>query len=165
MIILCLLGCKDESVKSEVKMNNSKFPINEDVATIDGLIKASYEVVSGEKGTPRQWERDLSLHHPKAVYAWPPRGGGEQQTMTLDEFHSATDELILSDGFFENEIDRKVQRFGNMAHIWSTYESRTSKNGEPFSRGINSIQVYNDGQRWWIVSWVFDRESPMNRIE
>ncbi|WP_416864719.1 MAG: hypothetical protein ACMVP2_19475 [Imperialibacter sp.] len=140
------------------------YPLKEDVATIEGLMKASYEVVSGEAGQPRQWERDRSLHHPKAVYSFPVKGTNEQLTMTLKEFHGETDDLVTSSGFYEYEIDRRVQRFGNMAHVWSAYETRTEKDGPVVARGINSVQLYFDGQRWWIVSWVFDRERPDNPL-
>ncbi len=140
------------------------YPLKEDVSTIEGLMTASYEVVSGEAGKPRQWERDGSLHHPKAVYSFPVKDKNEQLTMTLSEFHGETDELVVSSGFYENEIDRRVQQFGNMAHVWSAYETRTEKDGPVVARGINSVQLYYDGARWWIVSWVFDRERPDNLL-
>ena len=53
------------------------------IHTIDALIKASYEVVSGEKGAKRQWERDNNLHHSKAVYSYYDREDQKQATMTL----------------------------------------------------------------------------------
>lgn len=148
----------------DMKKPKSIYPMLDDVKTIDGLIKASYEVVSGAKGTPRQWERDKSLHHPKAVYSYPVRGKNEQLTMTLSEFHKETDDIVYASGFYESEIGREVKQFGNMANVWSAYETRTEKGGPVVARGINSIQLYHDGERWWIVSWVFDREKPQNPI-
>jgi hypothetical protein len=56
-------------------------------------------------------------------------------------------------GFYEKEIARRTEQFGNIAHVWSIYESRHNEDDpEPFMRGINSIQLFNDGKRWWIVN-------------
>ena len=76
-----------------LKAQNKSF--ENDVQTIDALIKASYEVVSGEKGAKRQWERDNNLHHSKAVYSYFDREQQKQATMTLQEFHKETDEMVF----------------------------------------------------------------------
>ncbi len=142
------------------------YPLKEDVTTLAGIMKASYEVVSGPAGTPRQWERDLSLHDPNAIYSFPNKVNGEikQITMTLKEFHKETDDLTASTDFYENEINREVRIFGNVAHVWSTYETRLVKDGPVVRRGINSIQLYYQNDRWWIVSWTFDGERENNKI-
>jgi hypothetical protein len=67
--------------------------------------------------------------------------------------------------FYENEINREVQIFGNIAHVWSTYETRLVKNGPVARRGFNSIQLYFDEKRWWIISWSFDKESEFQKIQ
>ncbi|MEQ9298057.1 MAG: DUF4440 domain-containing protein [Cyclobacteriaceae bacterium] len=133
------------------------YPLEEDVSTISGLIKASYEVVSGAKGAKRQWERDRSLHHPDAVYAYT-RSDGEQVALTLSEFHGDTDAMIMETDFYESEITREVRIFGNIAHVWSTYQTQLVKDGPVERRGINSIQLIYQEDRWWIISWIFDKE-------
>jgi hypothetical protein len=83
--------------------------------------------------------------------------------MTLDEYHESFGGRRTT-GFHEREIHRQMQRFGNVAHVWSTYETSREPGGTPFTRGINSIQLYCDGSRWWITSWIFDserRDSPI----
>lgn len=105
---------------TNLKAQNNSF--ENDVKTIDALMKASYEVVSGEKGAKRQWERDNHLHHPKAVYSYFDREQKKQATMTLQEFHKETDEMIFGTAFYENEINREVRIFGNIAHVWSNIE-------------------------------------------
>lgn len=145
----------------------TQYPLKEDVSTIDGIIKASYEVVSGDIGEKRQWERDLSLHNPNAVYCFPtiePDGKVKQTIMSVKDFHKLTDDMVLETPFFENEINREVRIFGNIAHVWSTYETRLKKNGPVERRGINSIQLYFDEGRWWIISWTFDKESKLQKI-
>jgi hypothetical protein len=57
-----------------------------------------------------------------------------------------------------------VELFGNVAHVWSTHEASRDQGGTPFVRGINSIQLYNDAERWWMTSWIFDSEPRGNPI-
>jgi hypothetical protein len=135
-----------------------------DVKTIDALIKASYEVVSGEKGAQRQWERDHYLHHPKAIYSYFDREKQEQVSMTLQEFHKKTDEMVFGTAFYENEVNREARIFGNIAHVWSTYETRLEKGGKVERRGINSIQLIFENNRWHIISWTFCGETDKNII-
>ena len=142
------------------------YPLAEDVATLDGIIKAYYEVVSGPAGEPRQTERDHSLHHPDAraiITGKDEEGTPFIRNRTLAEYH----ELASAGGnpaFYEVEIHRQTQRFGNVAHVWSTYAWRTAEDGPVQGRGINSIQLYHDGQRWWITAWIFDSERDDNPI-
>ena len=139
---------------------NDSYPRPEDVTTLDGIIKAYYEVVSGPAGEPRQVERDQSLHHPDARAIITGRDGEGKpfiRNMTLSEYH----ENAASGGnpaFYEKEIHRVTQQFGNVTHVWSTYAWSRSEDGPTEGRGINSIQLYNDGERWWITTWIFDSE-------
>ncbi|MGD1840035.1 MAG: hypothetical protein ACFB0B_03945 [Thermonemataceae bacterium] len=139
-------------------------PYENDVKTIDALIKASYEIVSGEKGAQRNWERDTHLHHPKVVYSYLSQSKGEQLTMTLKEFQQATDEMVAQTAFYESEVNREVRVFGNMAQVWSTYETRLEKGGKVVRRGINSLQLIYENNRWYIISWVFCGESENTPI-
>lgn len=137
-----------------------------DVATLDGIIAAYYDVVSGPAGEMADRERDRTLHHPDAQVSI--TGAGQDgtpflRTMTLDEYHDAFGGA-RSEPFWEYELHREVLRFGNMATVWSTYASSPEPDGEPFSRGINSIQLHHDGERWWITSWIFDSERAGNPI-
>jgi len=138
----------------------------EDVETLNGILDAYYEVVSRPAGTAPDRERDEWIHHPDALVAITGLGADGNpviQTMTLAEYH---DRFGAADApaFFEWEVHRTVQRFGNVAHVWSTYASSGEPDGEVFGRGINSIQLYNDGSRWWITSWIFDQERAGNDI-
>lgn len=156
-LILILLMMTQNSKAQE---STTKYPLEKDVSTIDGIIKAFYEVVSGEAGEKRQWERDVSIHNPNAIYSYLDNVNGELQqvTMSLKDFHKETDAMVLETAFYENEINRELRLFGNIAHIWSTYETRLVKNGPVERRGINSIQLFFDKGKWSIVSIVFERE-------
>ena len=108
----------NNSLKLE-QSSNLKYPLEEDVSSISGIIKAFYEVVSGEAGEKRQWERDISLHDPNAVYSfWDNlKGTSQQLTMTLNNFHKETDNMVVDTAFYESEVNREVRIFGNIAHV------------------------------------------------
>jgi len=139
---------------------------SDDVRTLDDIIRAYYEVVSGPAGEVPDRARDQTLHLPNALVGVPGQdesGVATLITMTLDDYHDRFGGA-RAEGFYEKEIHRVVQRFGNVAHVMSTYASSTTPEGEAFDRGINSIQLTWDGERWWIVSWIFDSERPDNPI-
>ena len=139
-------------------------PNPEDFVTIDGIIEAYYEVVSGPAGSKPDRDRDLAIHMPDAqviIMTDDGEGNARPNVMTINEFHDRFPEP-RSQGFFEVEIKREVQQYGAFAHIWSTYEWRSEEDGPVGGRGINSIQLYHDGQRWWIAAEIFDtRNKPV----
>jgi hypothetical protein len=129
----------------------------EDVSSIDGIIRAYYEVVSGPAGKTADVERDRSLHHPDAWVAIGRRdrsGKPVVGVMTLDQYHG--DNQPRSEGFWEWETDRVVSRSGNMVHVWSSYATSRAEGGDPYAEGVNSITLFHDGDRWWIMGWMFD---------
>lgn len=130
----------------------------EDVSSIDAIMKSYYEVVSGPAGVERQWARDSSLHfsNPYIVLITDGENGeAVPSQMSLAEFHKSSRSLVDS-GFFEYEIYRVVEERGALAQVWSTYEWRSTENGPIGGRGINSLQLFNDGKRYWLLSWMFD---------
>ncbi|HSM05924.1 MAG TPA: hypothetical protein VK858_15000 [Longimicrobiales bacterium] len=132
-------------------------PRPEDVSSIDAIIRAYYEVVSGPAGERADVDRDRSLHHPSAWVAIAGRGedgAPSVRVMSLDEYHG--DNAPRQEGFWEWETDRTVERSGNMVHVWSHYVTARTPDGEPFGRGVNSITLFHDGKRWWIMGWMFD---------
>jgi hypothetical protein len=140
----------------------------DDVSSIDAIISATYDVISGPAGQPRDWGRERSLFLPGArliptsarAGASAPAGKLEPQVYDVDGFIERSRGL-LENGFYEKEIARRTERFGSIAHVWSTYESRhRADDPEPFMRGINSFQLFFDGERWWVVSIYWQQESP-----
>lgn len=142
-----------------------EYPLKEDVSTISGIIRAAYEVISGEAGTPRQWKRDSSLHDPNAIVSYYTEVDGKPSrvVMTEEEYQNMFDDNIKS-SFYENEIHREVRVFGSVAHVWSTYVIRNEKDGPVLAKGINSIQLYYKNDRWWILSWNWDYERENVKI-
>lgn len=137
-----------------------------DVETVDGIIKAFYEVISGPAGQPREWARDRTLYVPgvRFVSLGVRNGVPVANVMTHDEYVARTDPGLVANGFFEVEVDRQSDAFGNMMHVWSTYEYRGRAEGDVLGRGINSIQLYHDGSRWWITAVIWDNERPDNPL-
>ena len=128
-----------------------------DVATMDSIVAALYDVISGPAGQKRNWDRFRSLFVPGArlipTGRNPQTGEIASRVRTPEEYITRSAPLLEQNGFFEREISRRTEQFGNIAHLFSTYESRHKAEDEkPFARGINSIQLMNDGKRWWVVT-------------
>ena len=131
-----------------------------DVDTIDHIIAAVYEVISGPAG-PRDWDRFRSLYYPGARMIPTMRGEKAPVTariLTPDDYVKRGQDYFSKEGFFENSVANRVETWDNIAHVWSTYESRHAKGEKPFARGINSFQLFNDGSRWWILSVYWQAE-------
>ncbi|MBI4913235.1 MAG: hypothetical protein HY823_10895 [Acidobacteria bacterium] len=141
-------------------------PRPEDVGSLDGMMKAWYEIVSGPPGQPRDWGRDRSLYVPGVRFVSTAFKDGRPTARVMDHqaYVDANHEALIKKGFFETEIHRVTRRYGNIAHVWSTYESRATEKGPLIARGINSIELYWDGARWWIAGAVWFEESPEHPI-
>ncbi|HYE66520.1 MAG TPA: hypothetical protein VD966_13110 [Pyrinomonadaceae bacterium] len=139
-----------------------------DVASIDSIIAAVYDVISGPAGKKRDWDRMRSHFVPGArlIPTGPrPAGGYGSRVLSVEDYISSASPFFEKNGFFEREIARRTETFGHIAHAFSTYESRNqSDDPKPFQRGINSIQLMNDGKRWWIVTIFWQGEDKDNPL-
>jgi len=142
-----------------------------DVASIDAIITAAYDVISGSSGKKRDWDRERSLYYPGARLIPTAKPGAigdldlEPQILDVEGFIARVEPYFAEHGFFEKEIARHTEQFGHIAHVWSTYESRhNADDPEPFMRGINSIQLFYDDNRWWILNIYWQQESPQDSI-
>lgn len=139
-----------------------------DVATIDSIISVLYASISGAAGEKRDWNRFLSLFAPGARLIPAirrPDGVQVMRTMSPEEYSMTIGPQLEAGGFFEREIGRETAQFGAIAHVFSSYDSkRRPTDPQPFARGINSIQLVNDGKRWYVVTIFWDSERPDNRI-
>jgi|SRR5512133_2088891 hypothetical protein len=138
-----------------------------DVDSVDHIIAALYDVISGPAGQPRDWNRFRSLFLPEGRLIpnnVRPDGTITHGVLSPDDYVKRASGALAQQGFFENESARTQERFANIAHIFSTYESRHEKGGQPFARGINSIQLLHDGHRWFIVTVMWQAESAQAPI-
>lgn len=139
-----------------------------DVASIDSIVASVYDVISGPAGKKRDWDRMRSLFAPGArlIPTGPrPSGGYGSRVLSVDDYIQRASPLFEKQGFFEREASRQSEMFGQIAHIFSTYESRHDpSDAKPFQRGINSIQLMNDGKRWWILTIFWEGEDEKNPL-
>jgi hypothetical protein len=158
-VVMMFLACSTARAQSLA-------PRPEDVGTIDGIIQAFYDVISGPAGTPRQWQRDSTLYIPRVRFVAMDVREGRPVAAVMDhaEFVGRYNAAFVDRGFFEREIHRVTKRFGNIAHVFSTYEYRATEKGPVQGRGVNSIQLFWDGTRWWIAGATWDDERPDNPI-
>jgi hypothetical protein len=152
-----------------VKSEQQRCAIPADVESIDAIIAALYDGISGPAGKKRDWDRERSLYYPGARLI--PTGNPNTndkiapQMLDIEGFIARVEPYFEKNGFYEMEVARKTDQFGQMAHVWSTYESRHDPGEpEPFMRGINSIQLFHDGARWWIVNVYWQQESVTHPI-
>ena len=135
-----------------------------DVESVDALIAAVYDVISGPAGEKRDWDRFRSLFRSEAKLintGVAPSGDVRLRYSGVEEYITQAGSFLEERGFFERELYRVQEEYGNIVHLFSTYDSRWKKDDpEPFARGINSFQLVNDGSRWWVVNIFWQGESP-----
>ena len=133
-----------------------------DEAAIGAVIDEMYAMISGPAG-PRDWSRQANCFLPDAhqVRTWVDDAGRPQRmVMSLDEYAESTSPFFAATPFYEVETSRRIDLFGNIAHVWSAYEARTSPDDADVERrGINSIQLFRDPELGWrIIHMIWDNE-------
>lgn len=163
LLVFIFLACINYSFgqvnTTEATSINSKY--SKDVSSVSGIINALYDVISGEAGAPRDWERFKFLFGKDAKLIPTNKsttGVFGYRTMTPEEYITMFSTRIKT-GFFEKELKHELDSYRTIAHVFSTYETRESKNGPITNRGINSIQLFYDQQRYYIVNIFWCAES------
>jgi hypothetical protein len=140
-----------------------------DVGSLDAIMKAVYDVISGDAGKLRDWDRFRSLFHKDARLI--PSGKNAHtgviaaRVLTPEDYVKNSGPFLEKNGFHERELSRHVDQYGNIAQVFSTYHAfKNAADKEPFMRGINSFQLLNDGKRWWVVTIYWQQESAENPI-
>jgi hypothetical protein len=142
-----------------------------DVESIDAIVRAIYEVISGPAG-PKDWARERFLLHPTArlMRGLPPGAPASDpptpglRIFTVEEFIESVKPRLLTEDFYEYETGREEFRFGRWAHVVSAYASSRGLDQRPFARGINSILLWFDSGRWWVMGVLWDWETGENII-
>jgi len=142
-------------------------PRPDDVSTIDGMVRAYFEVVSGPAGKDREWGRDATLYVPGIrflIFAEDKNGNTAVRTLTHQEFVDESEADRAGKAFYEREVHRIAHRAGNVVHVLSTAEQRDSPDGPPRGRSVDSLEMYWDGSRWWITNaniWEETKAHPL----
>ncbi len=138
----------------------------EEVHSMDAILSAIYDVISGPAGG-RDWNRFRSLFLPQARFtevSTGPDGSKAVLTWSVDEFVRDAGVVFSKEPFYEKAIVNRPESFGSVTQVFSSYASRRSVMDKPFEYGINSIQLLNDGKRWWVLSILWDTERPGNPL-
>jgi hypothetical protein len=139
-----------------------------DVSSPDAIVGAVYDVISGPAGEKRNWDRMRTLFVADARMMPTGKkasGEGVRRALSVEDYIASSGPFLEKNGFFETEIGRKTEQYGSIVHVFSTYESRkTKEDKDPFMRGINSFQLWNDGKRWWVINILWESETKENPI-
>jgi hypothetical protein len=139
-----------------------------DVASPDAILAATYDVISGPAGQERDWDRMRSLFYPGARLIRTEakkEGGLHAAILTPEDFIERAGNYFKKNGFYEREVARRTERWGSLMQVFSTYESRHDlKDPAPFARGINSVQLFFDGTRWWVMTIYWADETTQTRL-
>ena len=138
-----------------------------DVDSIEHIVGAVYDVISGPAGAPRDWDRFRSLYYAGARMI--PSGRNDKgaifaRTVTPDEYATRAKDFFAKEGFYESAVANRVESWDHIAHVWSTYESRHASGEKPFARGVNSFQLFFDGTRWWILTVYWEGEDAAHPL-
>jgi hypothetical protein len=134
-----------------------------DVDSIDHILAAVYDTISGPAKQPRDWTRFKSLFVPggRLIPVRSTSTSSDVTELSIEDYVARASKTMEANGFFERSTHNVVEQFGDIAHVFSTYESRHAlADVKPFARGINSFQVLKDGDRYWIVNIYWEAERP-----
>ncbi|MDH3492869.1 MAG: hypothetical protein OEM82_04920 [Acidobacteriota bacterium] len=168
VLLVSFAAAQEKGSTEEAKEKKVTPDYSADHKSIDSIINATYGVISGPKGQKRDWDRFRALFHADARLI--PSGKGRNgeigaSASTPDGYIGRSEPFLMQNGFYEQEIARRSEIFGNIAHVFSTYEARFAlEDKNPFLRGINSFQLFYDGKRWWIMTIYWLAESPENPL-
>jgi len=130
-------------------------PRSEDVSSIDGMVRAYFEVVSGPAEKKREWGRDATLYIPGIrflIFREDKNGKTSVRTLTHQEFVDESEAAMAGKAFYEREVHRIAHRAGNVAHVFCTAEQKYSPGGPVEGRSVDSLEMFWDGSRWWITN-------------
>lgn len=140
-----------------------------DVSAPDTLVRAVYECISGPAGAPRDWDRFRHLHHPRAQSLRTvvnEDGSTHAAVFDVEQYIANVAPFFALTDFFEIEVDRRIEIFGSVAHIWSVYEARPALGSAVLlKRGANSVQLCREHGRWWAFSTIWDNERDGLRFD
>lgn len=140
-----------------------------DAAQIETLVPAIYACISGAAGAARDWDRFRALHRPEARSlrtVIDADGNPRAESFGVEEYIANVSPFFAENAFFEVETASRIERFGQVAHVWSRYVARPAPDSAiVLKRGANSIQLFHDGHRWWVVSTIWDNERDGLRFD
>jgi hypothetical protein len=127
--------------------------------TLDDLIKALDDAVSGPGDKDRTCMRELIVSDGRLIPIGKAKDGSiAARILTIDDWIARV-KARGSEPFYEHQVKYSSDVYGNLAHLWSTYEIRPTPDGKVEMRGINSIQAAFNGTEWKVVAVVWQAET------
>ena len=170
LILVAALAVLGPATNAQPDGTTTQAATRADGESIDALVAAMYDVLSGPADEPRDWDRFRSLFaeggrmvpmQPDASGAWHP------QVTSLDDYTGNFDQIMAEHpafqgkGFYESEAARRTERFGTIATVWSTYEGRfAADDAQPFMRGVNTLDLVRVGDEWKVLQVLWQQETP-----
>ena len=150
------------------KSQNNSNGYSANVHTIDSIVSSIYQVVSGAKGEARDWALHKTIFHPEGqIISNYVNEKGEYQVLFLsvDEYMEKYKDYFKNMNLYEKDSNRVIEINNNMAHVFSTFESYKSPHDSiPYKIGTASIQLYNDGNRWYVLNMYYKNETKKDKV-
>lgn len=137
--------------------------------TLDQLIAAIDAAVSGPGNQDRTCFRALFAPYARLI---PIRiaadGAATPHILTVQDWIDAVAKRG-SGVFIEKQIKVRTETWAHIAHLWSTYETRSTPDaanpeGKLMDRGINSIQAVFDGKQWHVIEITWQAQNPSDPV-
>ncbi len=129
-----------------------------------------YDVISGPVGEARDWDRFRGLFVEGArMTIVVPQEDGTNRIVTLspEDYIERAGPNLVSNGFTEVELDRRIYHYGGMATVLSTYEGIYQSTGEVMAVGLNTLVIVEEGEGVWKVASIAwraaDEDWPLDR--
>ena len=136
-----------------------------DVTSVENIVTAVLESISGDKGVERDWKRFRNLFLPTAQInaVFHKNDGPWIKIHTINKFVDIAGTWYVDNGFREYTYKNQIDTFGNIAHVFQSYGAKLA-DGVEIERGINSFQLVYVKERWWVVNLIWDSETEQNKI-
>jgi hypothetical protein len=137
------------------------------IHALDETLREMYAVISFPEGGEPDWEEMKRVFHRQARFTRITPEGIDY--FDLQSFQAMAMEMLdrgVYTAFFEEEIARRMQIFGSMAHVLSAYQTKRSADAASYlARGVNSIQLLWEGSSWRVLSLLWDEALPGNPLD
>lgn len=140
-------------------------PRASDVESPETIVNAAYDAIGRAPGAAFDWDRFRSLFLPSAnLIPNTEQTGGQFRVLTVEDFIAWIDAGTPiggpnDQGFQEEAVANHVERYGDIAHVFSVYRKHLWGSDEILGRGINTFQLVRNGGRWWISGIAWDEET------
>jgi hypothetical protein len=167
IIGMCLFISATLPVENKQEQASKKAYVN-DTKTVQNILDAYYDCISGPIGEQRDFKRLKNLFHPEArlIYSnWNQETGKAYLLVfkTIDEFITKLDYLDKK-GFYEHEVSNITHSFSTVTQVFSTYRFRVEDKSIPDGQGITSYDIFYDGNRYWILSMFWAAENDKYKV-